>query len=184
MVTTRTKWGKEEIAAIKKQKFRNDQEFLLNLGVTLGTHNLCIKGPSKPRGLGHLRSFDATHERLKPDPQATGTTPRLCRICLDGLRCSLRTWIQRIHRENWRLILRPIHLTEETAYLETRTTKQNSVTCSHVDLCILSNCHHGSKAVWQGAFLAQYIQRRERTAHPVLSYTFLIYLCWSCTSDY
>ena len=91
MVTTRMKWGKEEIAATKTQKFRNDQEFLLNFGVALGNHNLGIKGPSKPRGLGHLRSFDTTHERLKPDPQATGTTPRLCRICLDGLGWSLRT---------------------------------------------------------------------------------------------
>ena len=93
MVTTRMKWGKEEIAVTKTQKFRNNQEFLLNLGVTLGNHNLCIKGPSKPRGLGHLRSFSTTHEKLnmQPDPQATGTTPRLCRICLDGLGCSLRT---------------------------------------------------------------------------------------------
>ena len=93
MVTTRMKWGKEEAAATK-EKLREGQEFLLNLGVTLGNHHLYVKGPGKHRGLGPLRSFDATHERLKPDPQATGTTPnppRLCRISMNGLRCSLRT---------------------------------------------------------------------------------------------
>ena len=93
VVTARMKWGKEEAAATKKEKLREGQEFLLNFGVTLGNHHLCIKGPGKPRGLGPLRSFNTTHERLKPDPQATGTTPHppgLCGISMDGLRCSLR----------------------------------------------------------------------------------------------